>query len=111
MQLLRGGPALQAQLCYSHTEKVLGAMNPDLNLGHTLQAHCYVTDLRYIPAVKKAWLSKLQDQVSISYRTLVDSGIVSTFVQLNRSRSVLNNDYNLYMGKQGVIIPSYNNIG
>ncbi|XP_062863462.1 diphthine--ammonia ligase [Trichomycterus rosablanca] len=62
MEMLCGGPGPQAQLCYSHMEKVLGAMNSHLTLGHTLQAHCYVTDSRHIPAAKKAWINKLQDE-------------------------------------------------
>ncbi|KAI5618889.1 diphthine--ammonia ligase isoform X1 [Silurus asotus] len=60
MQLLRGGPSSQAQLCYSHVEKVLRAMSASLTLGHTLQAHCYVTDLTHIPAVRKVWHDKIQ---------------------------------------------------
>ncbi|XP_066523739.1 diphthine--ammonia ligase isoform X2 [Hoplias malabaricus] len=67
MQLLNRGPASQAQLCYSHMEKVLGAISPNLTLGHVLQAHCYVTHHTYIPAVRKVWSSKLQgihDQVA-----------------------------------------------
>lgn len=68
MQLLRAGPGSQAQLCYSHVEKVLRAMSASLTLGHTLQAHCYVTDPTHIPAVRKVWRDKSQDgqnQVSI----------------------------------------------
>lgn len=68
MQLLRAGPRSQAQLCYSHMEKVLRAMSASLTLGHALQAHCYVTDLTHIPAVREVWHDKIQDsqdQVSI----------------------------------------------
>lgn len=61
MQLLRAGPHPQAQLCYSHMEKVLRAMSASLTLGHTLQAHCYVTDHTHIPAVRKVWHDKIQD--------------------------------------------------
>ncbi|KAB5562132.1 hypothetical protein PHYPO_G00014480 [Pangasianodon hypophthalmus] len=60
MQLLRASPGSQAQLCYSHMEKVLRAMSASLTLGHTLQAHCYVTDLTHIPAVRKVWHDKIQ---------------------------------------------------
>ncbi|XP_036449193.1 diphthine--ammonia ligase [Colossoma macropomum] len=62
MQILCQGPASQAQLCYNHMEKVLGAMGPNLTLGHVLQAHCYVTHHKHIPAVRKVWSSKLQDK-------------------------------------------------
>ncbi|XP_060790585.1 diphthine--ammonia ligase isoform X2 [Neoarius graeffei] len=61
MQLLRAGPGSQAPLCFSHMEKVLRAMRATLTLGHTLQAHCYVTDLTHIPAVRKVWRDKIQD--------------------------------------------------
>lgn len=74
MQLLRAGPGSQAQLCYSHMEKVLRAMSASLTLGHTLQAHCYVTDLTHIPAVRKVWhdmIQSSQDQVSMIRRTMM----------------------------------------
>ncbi|KAK3537714.1 hypothetical protein QTP70_017831 [Hemibagrus guttatus] len=61
MQLLRAGPGSQVQLCYSHMEKVLRAMSASLTLGHTLHAHCYVTDLTHIPAARKVWQDKIQD--------------------------------------------------
>ncbi|TSM77343.1 Diphthine--ammonia ligase [Bagarius yarrelli] len=59
MQLLRAGPSSQAQLCYSHMEKVLRAMS--LTLEHTLQAHCYVTDLTHVAAIRKVWRAKIQN--------------------------------------------------
>ncbi|XP_053365796.1 diphthine--ammonia ligase [Clarias gariepinus] len=60
MQLLEAGPCAQAKLCYSHVEKVLHAKSAGLTLGHSLQAHCYVTDLRHIPVVRKVWHDKIQ---------------------------------------------------
>lgn len=62
MKLLNRGPASQAQMSYSHVEKVLGAMGQNLTLSHVLQAHCYVTHHTYIPSAKEVWCSKLQEK-------------------------------------------------
>ncbi|KAK1793270.1 hypothetical protein P4O66_011659, partial [Electrophorus voltai] len=62
MQLLHGGPARQAQLCYGHMSRVMGAVGPGLHLHHALQAHCYVTHSAYIPAVRRVWQRRLLDE-------------------------------------------------
>ncbi|KAG9268765.1 diphthine-ammonia ligase isoform X1 [Astyanax mexicanus] len=62
MKLLNRGPASQAQMSYSHVEKVLSAMGQNLTLSHVLQAHCYVSHHSYIPSAKEVWSSKLQEK-------------------------------------------------
>ncbi|XP_035388671.1 diphthine--ammonia ligase isoform X2 [Electrophorus electricus] len=62
MQLLHGGPTRQAQLCYGHMSRVMGAVGPGLHLHHALQAHCYVTHSAYIPAVRRVWQRRLLDE-------------------------------------------------
>ncbi|XP_073783314.1 diphthine--ammonia ligase isoform X2 [Danio rerio] len=61
MVLLDGPPLLQAQLCFSHTEKVLEAVSSGLTLKNVLQAHIYITDVKYSSAVSAAWRTRLQD--------------------------------------------------
>ncbi|XP_063080083.1 diphthine--ammonia ligase [Engraulis encrasicolus] len=62
MQLVDGGggAALQAQLCFSHMGRVLQAMGSSLTLRHALQAHCYVTQLGHVPAVRGIWQRMLR---------------------------------------------------
>src|SRR4029434_3739823 len=55
MQLVAGGAALQAQLCFSHMAHVLEAVSSSLTLRHALQAHCYVTQPGHVPAVRATW--------------------------------------------------------
>lgn len=55
MQLVAGGAALQAQLCFGHMAHVLEAVSASLTLRHALQAHCYVTQRGHIPAVRAVW--------------------------------------------------------
>ncbi|KAL2099231.1 hypothetical protein ACEWY4_005711 [Coilia grayii] len=55
MQLVAGGAALQAQLCFGHVAHVLEAMSSSLRLRHALQAHCYVTQHGHIPTVRATW--------------------------------------------------------
>src|SRR4029434_1455497 len=52
MQLVAGGAALQAQLCFSHMAHGLEAVSSSLTLRHALQAHCYVTQPGHVPAVR-----------------------------------------------------------
>ncbi|XP_056092043.1 diphthine--ammonia ligase isoform X2 [Rhinichthys klamathensis goyatoka] len=67
MQMLDGPPALQARLCFSHTEKVLCAVSAGLTLAHALQAHVYLTHPEHTAPVTAAWNTHLQDlQVEVS---------------------------------------------
>ncbi|XP_048830097.1 diphthine--ammonia ligase isoform X3 [Brienomyrus brachyistius] len=60
MQLVEGGPSLQASLALHHVVKVLEAIDSRLGLCHVLQVHCYVTHKSYIPVVKHVWDKKLE---------------------------------------------------
>ncbi|XP_072555026.1 diphthine--ammonia ligase isoform X2 [Paramormyrops kingsleyae] len=60
MQLVEGGPSLQASLALHHVLKVLEAIDSRLGLCHVLQIHCYVNHKSYLPVVKHVWDKKLE---------------------------------------------------
>ncbi|XP_041928918.1 diphthine--ammonia ligase isoform X1 [Alosa sapidissima] len=67
MQLVAGGAARQAQLCFGHMARVLEALSSSLTLHHALQAHCYVTQPGHIPAAKAVWQRMLGHAEEDSY--------------------------------------------
>ncbi|XP_043119026.1 diphthine--ammonia ligase isoform X2 [Puntigrus tetrazona] len=76
MQLVKGPAALQAPLCFSHTEKVLRAMDSRLTLAHVLQAHLYISRRELAAAVTEAWDAKLREiQGKCAGAVRVESGV------------------------------------
>ncbi|KAM4542557.1 diphthine--ammonia ligase isoform 2-T3 [Odontesthes bonariensis] len=60
MELVKAGTCTQAQLSFSHVQKVLEAVISGLTLAHVVQAHCYTTRRQDIGMIRAVWESMLR---------------------------------------------------
>lgn len=55
LELPQGGVKSQCKLSLRHVERLLNAINSNINLRDVVQGVCYITDLSYISQVRKMW--------------------------------------------------------